>query len=124
MAIEFKYATDEDNRVYVSSHACPKCKKFALCSAEWMGNRYMMCGDCDTLFDFDLEKLPIQHPEKFKCSHCKLQSVNGHDPCISDLPGVRYACCGHGKEDAYIMLESGHIIRGKFDHVERQLEES
>ena len=21
----------------------------------------------------------------------------GHDPCIHDLPGVRFACCGHGE---------------------------
>lgn len=31
------------------------------------------------------------------CEHCRQdQTRAGHDPCISDLPGVHFACCGHG----------------------------
>lgn len=29
------------------------------------------------------------------CPHCG-QARMGHDPCISNLPGVVNACCGHG----------------------------
>lgn len=30
------------------------------------------------------------------CPHCaQAQTKAGHDPCIADLPGVFFACCGH-----------------------------
>ena len=36
-----------------------------------------------------------------------------HDDCLGMLPGVKYACCGHGDRDnAYIMFENGVIVRG------------
>ena len=36
------------------------------------------------------------------CSHCQRpQTKAGHDPCIADLPGVSFACCGHGGKDAF-----------------------
>lgn len=32
------------------------------------------------------------------CRTCKRPpTVRGHDPCIADLPGVNFACCGHGR---------------------------
>ena len=32
------------------------------------------------------------------CPHCKQDKVEGeHDPCIANLPGVKFACCGHGE---------------------------
>lgn len=35
------------------------------------------------------------------------------DPCLGKLPGVKHACCGHGKkESAYVMFENGIVIRG------------
>jgi hypothetical protein len=54
------------------------------------------------------------------CPICgKKRPKNGfrfkHDPCIANLPGVLYACCGHGIHEAYVMFETGHVIRGKFD---------
>jgi len=115
MAIEFKIATDADNRIYINSHACPKCKEYGLCPATCMANECMICGKCEALFDRDLNRLV---DDDFRCKKCGLKSVNRHDPCIMNLPGVKYACCGHGVEDAYIALDSGHIIRGKFDHLE------
>lgn len=46
------------------------------------------------------------------CALCgKNVSKKGHDACIADLPGVRNACCGHGRiVDAYIAFENGKII--------------
>lgn len=30
------------------------------------------------------------------CEHCLMPRTKaGHDPCIADLPGVFFACCGH-----------------------------
>lgn len=38
-----------------------------------------------------------------KCDHCRqFRTQAGHDPCIADLPGVRFACCGHGGTDGFM----------------------
>ena len=59
--------------------------------------------------------------ENIKCKKCgKLPTKDGHDDCISNLPGVKNACCGHGKE-GYIQFIDGTIIRGVFE-VERTIE--
>lgn len=39
----------------------------------------------------------------------------GHDPCIANLPGVDFACCGHGKQPGYIAFANGTVIRGDFE---------
>lgn len=56
-------------------------------------------------------------PIDVKSLHCPMCDVtptkDGHDPCIANLPGVNYACCGHGvSELAYISFEDGTVIRG------------
>lgn len=39
------------------------------------------------------------------------------DPCLGRLPGVKYACCGHGDwEKAYVLFENGVSVR-RFDLV-------
>ncbi len=42
------------------------------------------------------------------CGEC--QTEKGHDPCIADIPGVDFACCGHGVEPGYVK-EGGHDPR-------------
>lgn len=33
------------------------------------------------------------------CAYChQMPTAEGHDACLGELPGVRYACCGHGVE--------------------------
>lgn len=50
-----------------------------------------------------------------KCPTCdKYPTDEGHDPCIANLPGVNYACCGHGVRPGYISFEDGRVIRGNF----------
>ena len=46
-----------------------------------------------------------------RCVKCaKPPTELGHDPCIADLPGVRYACCGHGGEAvAYCAYTDGSV---------------
>lgn len=39
-----------------------------------------------------------------KCGECETEE--GHDPCIANLPGVRNACCGHGRKHRYIQLDN------------------
>lgn len=54
--------------------------------------------------------------KKLKCPKCKKRATkDDHDPCISNLPGVKYACCGHGIEEGYISFENGVVIRGNFE---------
>jgi hypothetical protein len=53
-------------------------------------------------------------------AQCKRKRrADGYDPCLGFLPGVKYACCGHGGKsasaDGYIYFENGVVIR--FDKV-------
>lgn len=64
--------------------------------------------------------------KNLKCVKCGLRATEeGHDPCIANLPDVKYACCGHGvvgkygAQYAYIMYENGSVIR--FDKTEELL---
>jgi hypothetical protein len=50
-----------------------------------------------------------------KCPKClENETQDGHDPCIKNLPGVRFACCGHGEHEGYIMFDNGTLVRGIF----------
>ena len=64
--------------------------------------------------------IPVSWDKDRPCGHCGLANTSeGHDGCLGTLPGVMNACCGHGEEgSAYIMYESGNIIRGKHSLVE------
>lgn len=45
------------------------------------------------------------------CRKCKLKrGRDGVDPCLGVLPGVMFACCGHGGE-GYIYFKSGKVVR-------------
>lgn len=52
-----------------------------------------------------------------RCAACGAArpSDGGHDPCIPELPGVAYACCGHGVEPGYVQFTDGRILRGYFE---------
>ena len=41
------------------------------------------------------------------CPKChKLPGPSGHDPCIDQLEGVRFACCGHGNpSNSYVAFD-------------------
>jgi hypothetical protein len=45
------------------------------------------------------------------CKHCGLKPTKeGYDGCLGKLPGVIYACCGHGIESrAYIKWKDGVV---------------
>lgn len=56
---------------------------------------------------------------KWPCPACGAPGPDpetGHDPCIKNLPGVEFACCGHGRQDGYVMFDDGRVLRGLFDH--------
>jgi hypothetical protein len=58
------------------------------------------------------------------CPRCKkYQTKEGHDPCLSNLPGVESACCGHGINQGYIKFTDGTFIRGWFTVEDRIITE-
>ncbi len=47
------------------------------------------------------------------CGFCCKDNQGEHDACISGLPGVDNACCGHGiKEQSYVQFTNGVELRG------------
>lgn len=52
-----------------------------------------------------------------RCALCGVErtAAYGHDPCIANLPGVEFACCGHGIEPGYVKFIDGRVIRGHFE---------
>ena len=59
-----------------------------------------------------------------RCKSCFLKrTAEGQDPCITNLPGVKAACCGHGETLAYCAWEDGMVkhwekINDKFQEIE------
>lgn len=46
-----------------------------------------------------------------RCKYCNLvKTPQGHDPCIANLPGVVFACCGHGHTKGYLKFDDGRVI--------------
>ena len=67
------------------------------------------------------DEVTYENEDKRPCKKCgKNVTKDGHDPCIANLPGVKFACCGHGKEKGYVSFGNGIVIRGHFDHVRYQ----
>jgi len=62
------------------------------------------------------EPIPAQGGEIRPCKKCgKLETLGEGevDPCLSNLPGVDNACCGHGNpERSYIRFTNGVIVEG------------
>lgn len=45
------------------------------------------------------------------CKYCgKHSTKEGHDNCIGYLEGVAHACCGHGIEKPYAILNNGNRL--------------
>ena len=55
-----------------------------------------------------------------KCANCnEYPTKDGHDSCLGELPGVEFACCGHGKEEGYLTFTNGVTLRFKLKSIER-----
>lgn len=58
------------------------------------------------------------------CQRCGLFAAWAEpDPCLGVLPGVKFACCGHGVpykpgNVPYVVFENGLVIRGEFASIE------
>lgn len=52
---------------------------------------------------------PLDKEER-PCPRCgKMPNKDGSDACLGHIKGATSACCGHGKENGYI------VIRGKYE---------
>lgn len=59
---------------------------------------------------------PVEEPgerPRHACAFCgDRATVEGHDPCLGTLEGVKAACCGHGARCyAYVLFEDGRCVR-------------
>lgn len=55
---------------------------------------------------------PVSKEER-PCPKCGKLRDGCFDACWGYLPGVTFACCGHGVQEPYVELESGVVLRGK-----------
>lgn len=67
---------------------------------------------CAPMIEFDSK----QRDPGWVCPECHLtRGPDRIDPCLGKLPGVLFACCGHGgkthSHDGYIYFENGTTIR-------------
>ncbi len=47
----------------------------------------------------------------WECPACHLRrGPDRHDPCLGELPGVSYACCGHGGFPGTTVRGSGYVV--------------
>lgn len=62
-------------------------------------------------------RVPWINPYHWPCRACGAMepTPEGHDPCIASLPGVEFACCGHGRGPGYVAFSNGTVIRGEFE---------
>lgn len=61
----------------------------------------------------------VMHGPRPPCAFCgKKAGPQDHDPCIENLPGVDYACCGHGIREGYVRFSDARVIRGFFTAIE------
>ena len=42
------------------------------------------------------------------CARCgRAPTPEGYDACLGHIPGAVAACCGHGVDEPYVMMEDG-----------------
>ena len=74
------------------------------------GNLFLYDDEKDQAYNYDNnKKIDIPHT----CRNCKKEMKEDEpDACIGKLPGVKYACCGHGIiVDAYVVFNDNTLLR-------------
>ncbi|MCK5018764.1 MAG: hypothetical protein KAS32_17005 [Candidatus Peribacteraceae bacterium] len=79
--------------------------KFRGYEIEWVDGEWYFC---------DTDKLVEETHADRPCGYCRKEDTKeGHDGCLSVLPGLMNACCGHGVDsEAYVQFLDGTIIGG------------
>lgn len=76
------------------------------------GHKITTVGSCTDATDWRWadDGAPI-HGNDRPCARCgRMPTINGHDACLADIPDVVAACCGHGVQTSYMILEDGTHI--------------
>lgn len=55
---------------------------------------------------------PIDRENPRACKACGQVQKGPFPPCMGVLPGVKYAFCGNGRPNGYIMFDNGFILKG------------
>lgn len=78
---------------------------------EWRGHKIYESGGA---WYYLADDVPVADEPNPVCGFCERANTDkGHDWCISDLPDVRNACCGHGnRHEAYAVFNNGTRISG------------
>lgn len=65
-----------------------------------------------------------------RCPKCReFPTADGHDACIANLPGIKFACCGHGLREqgktdyGYLVFDDDTVIRDSDPNFDRILED-
>lgn len=63
----------------------------------------------------DTNESVVETWKERSCGYCRMHNtVEGHDGCLGELPGIINACCGHGREeDAYLQFPDNSFVIGK-----------
>lgn len=65
----------------------------------------------DTHYADTSEPVADDPTQRRPCARCGMPPTEtGADPCIADLPGVVFACCGHGA-NGYVAFANGRVVR-------------
>ena len=81
------------------------------------GHRVNVLENGDQVFDDSGKFYNRQRP----CRRCgRSPTAEGYDACIGYLPGVFSACCGHGQEESYCVMDDGHSTIRNLQEVMRE----
>ena len=96
---------------------------FTSTDPKMIDGRYLQCPDCDST-DFSVARRAGHNSEgrpiwvtckkckwyglvRYPCKRCgRMPTKGGHDACLGELPGVQFACCGHGIEHGYMVFDN------------------
>ena len=85
--------------------------------AYYRGHAAYLDREREAWFYLDTDALVFSVENGFRdarpCTFCdRKPTVEGYDPCIGFLPGVRSACCGHGVTPSYVVWDNGVLTNG------------
>jgi len=71
--------------------------------------RKYFAGEIETPWRYEDGEYAVEPRPCPKCGRLPLKT--GEDACLGHLPGVKFACCGHGKTTGYLVFENDAIIK-------------
>jgi hypothetical protein len=88
-------------------------KKYKVSAIDTYHGAFVFCEGRKKVWRYlETEEEMTWRDKHMPCSNCgRTPSEDRHDGCIANLPGVNYACCGHGiKGLGYLYMSNGTLI--------------